>query len=663
MRNRRIVHGKHTRGQAALRIFALLLAAFFAAGCQTTPGGTGHPQAEARAGSLAAAGRHQDAARIYIALAGDAAGDERTRLTLLAVEEWLRDGDIARARTAFASTQQPADTDLATDWALTAARLDLAAGDAAAALQRLQALDDLSLRVEQRLRRDALRGAALFDTGKTREALELLVRRELWLDDTRAVRTNHEIIWAGLIGTPPAQLEAALAEASDPTIRGWLELGLTGTAAAADTLAFRRGVMDWRRSYPRHPALADLVPSLLNVDMAAGAYPRQIGVLLPLSGRSGRAGAAIRDGILGAWFNDFREGMKPLIRFYDVAAEGNVYAYRQAVEDGAEFVIGPLLKPSVMDIATGVEIAVPTLALNTLPDEVEPPAGLYQYALAPEDEAAQVGRRVVIDEYPRGVALVPASDWGERVLGAFAASLDQSGGRLLDYRRYQPGAADFSDTIEDLLLLDESIQRYRRLRGVVGGSLQFEPRRRGDIDFIFLAADGTTARLLRPQLRFHYAGGLPVYATSAINERDGRNDSDLNGVLFPEVPWIVSGRTEIERLRATYAELWPGSAPLSRLHAMGYDAYRLVGALQDGAGSGLEKPLQGMTGELSMDLRGVIHRRLPFATFEQGEIVAVAEPVPDTEDEAELPPGIDILLLDPPRERPPASWDAPADSD
>ncbi|HKL61966.1 MAG TPA: penicillin-binding protein activator, partial [Woeseiaceae bacterium] len=245
---------------------------------------------------------------------------------------------------------------------------------------------------------------------------------------------------------------------------------------------------------------------------------------------------------------------------------------------------------------------------------------------------------------------------------AFAASLDEAGGRLLDYRRYQPGVADFSDTIEDLLLLDESIRRYRRLRSVVGESVQFEPRRRGDIDFIFLAADGTTARLLRPQLRFHYAGNLPVYATSAVNERDGRSNNDLNGILFPEVPWIVSERSEVERVRSTYAELWPGSSPLSRLHAMGYDAYRLVGALQRAA-DGLEEPLQGMTGELTMDRRGVVHRRLPLATFEQGEIVAVAEPLPDIGDEAERPPGIDILLRDSDGAERPAAWDAQTDSD
>ncbi|MEJ2602371.1 MAG: penicillin-binding protein activator [Gammaproteobacteria bacterium] len=662
MRNHRIVHGNDVPGQVWRRLAGVLLIALFAAGCQTTPTSGDYRQAEVRADSLSEAGRHQDAARIYIALAGDVQGGERNRLTLLAVEEWLLAGDTARASNAFASTTPPDDPDARADWTLTAARLDLAVGRPDAALDKLASLGDLELRVEQRLRRDALRGTALFDTGRPLDGLALLVRRELWLDGATEVRRNHDIIWAGLIATPPATLEEALAETNDPTVRGWLALGLIGAGSADDPVAFRRGLIDWRREYPDHPASADLLPSLLDVELATGAYPRQIAVLLPLSGRSGAAGVAIREGMLGAWYNALREGPRPVLRFYDVAADGNVSSYRRALEEGAEFVIGPLLKSSVMDIATGIEIQVPTLALNTLPEEIQSPARFYQFALAPEDEAAQVGSRAVLDDRPRGVALIPRSEWGDRVLDAFAASLQASGGRLLDFRRYEASESDFSDPIESLLLLDESVARYRELRRVLGEPVQFEPRRRGDVDFIFLAADGTRARLLRPQLRFHYAGDIPVYATSAVNGRDGRSNSDLNGVLFPEIPWIVSEGADIVDMRQTYESLWPASEQLSRLNAMGYDAYRLVGALQAGNGS-LQEPLVGMTGELSMSLDGRVHRRLPFAKFEGGEIVAVAEPVPDTLDEADVP-GVYRIPLGEPLQTPGArSWEEPDASD
>jgi hypothetical protein len=54
-----------------------------------------------------------------------------------------------------------------------------------------------------------------------------------------------------------------------------------------------------------------------------------------------------------------------------------------------------------------------------------------------------------------------------------------------------------------ILGFDESQRRYRALSAVVG-ALQFTPRRRDDLQFVFLAGQPVQGRLLRPQLRFHY---------------------------------------------------------------------------------------------------------------------------------------------------------------
>ena len=75
------------------------------------------------------------------------------------------------------------------------------------------------------------------------------------------------------------------------------------------------------------------------------------------------------------------------------------------------------------------------------------------------------------------------------------------------------------------------MQRYQRLRANIGGPLQFDPRRRQDIDFVFLAADAKAGRLIKSQLKFHYSGDLPVYSTSSIYSRDGRSDSDLDELM------------------------------------------------------------------------------------------------------------------------------------
>lgn len=70
----------------ACNLLGVLLIAL-AAGCATQgpPGG----QPEQRAIEAAASGEHQVAAARYITLAREAAGPERDRYTLLAVEQWL----------------------------------------------------------------------------------------------------------------------------------------------------------------------------------------------------------------------------------------------------------------------------------------------------------------------------------------------------------------------------------------------------------------------------------------------------------------------------------------------------------------------------------------------------------------------------------------------
>jgi uncharacterized protein len=59
------------------------------------------------------------------------------------------------------------------------------------------------------------------------------------------------------------------------------------------------------------------------------------------------------------------------------------------------------------------------------------------------------------------------------------------------------------------------------------------------VDFIFLAARPSEALLIRPQLRFHYAGTLPIYATSSIYDPARSDNAELDGVLFADMPWRV----------------------------------------------------------------------------------------------------------------------------
>ena len=442
-------------------------------------------------------------------------------------------------------------------------------------------------------------------------------------------------------------LRNAAGNAGDPVVHGWLTIGSLAASTGQQGVGWSNGLVRWRTRNPDHPALMILgdfdLPDNLLLD-----YPRQIALLLPLSGSTATAGEAIQNGFLGAYFAT-ASGLddRQSVRIYDVNVEGGATAaYATAVADGAEFVVGPLLKQNVAALANDILVPVPVLTLNYLPDDTLAPPGLYQFALAPEDEAIAAAQRALQDGYTRGVALVPSNDWGRRLLTSFATELEGLGGTLLDYRNYSPDKQDFSDEIESLMGLAGSVQRYRRLRANLGGALQFDPRRRQDAEFIFLATPAATGRLLKAQLKFHYSGDLPVYSTSAVNALDGRSNADLNGVMFADTPWVIDPQPWIANLPPLFADYWPEQRRLARLHAMGYDAYNLIASLYAVRGGSMVE-IDGATGELFLDGSGRVHRRLAWAQFQRGEVVPLPRadttggPIEDiSDDDAPLGPDV-----------------------
>jgi outer membrane PBP1 activator LpoA protein len=634
-----IISHPAVKSRSLASIVSLLLFSLLISACGTTGIGGLLGSGEHRAERLARDGQHDDAAGAYIGLASDSIGPERDRLTLLAVEQWLDAGDVVRAERAQSSVQMPDSSPLLAIWKTNSAALSLYRGAADDALLVLEPMSRRSLRRRDRLRVEALRADAWIQKQDPARAVELMKQRESWLDGVSEIERNRNRLWQGLLLSNPQVLREAAQLATDEQTRGWLTLGSLATSTGQQGVGWSNGIYRWRDANPGHPALA-VIGEDAAFDQELLDYPRQVALLLPLSGRSAAAGKAIQNGFLGAYFAtasalDDRQA----VRIYDVNSEGGASAaYQNAVADGAEFVVGPLLKNNVTELANDILVPVPVLTLNYLPDNTLAPPGLYQFALAPEDEAASAAIRAVGDGYSRAVALVPNNDWGRRVLRSFATEFEGLGGTLLDHRNYTPDKQDFSNEIENLMGLSGSVQRYQRLRANVGTGLQFDPRRRQDVEFIFLAAAAGPGRLLKSQLKFHYSGDLPAYSTSSVNSLDGRSNSDLNGIMFADTPWLVDPQPWIRYLPQTYAQYWPEERRLGRLHAMGFDAYNLIASLFAYRG-GEMTDLDGATGELFLDQYGRVHRRLAWAQFQRGEAIAlpaqeeVGGPIQDISDD------------------------------
>jgi len=610
------------------RVFAWLIILTGLAGCATVPmapqSGSAQYAAANQAEELASQGQHRAAADAYLELANKTADyTERQRYLILMAHERLLAGFPEVAKTILSRLGDPIEEPNQLLWIWVTAEIDIATDEperALAILNRAPATQDRDTSLEI-LR---LKGNALFRTGQPVAATNTLIERETWLEDNTDILANQTDLWESYQAWGGA---LTADDDGDPILSGWLDLGRIAWAQRTSPTSMRAALRAWQSSYFNHPANSILVPSILNRLPAVMQYPSRIAVLLPLSGRQKYSARAVRDGLLAAHYLQTEHGARPQIMIYDIDAAGTAGTYAQAIDDGADFVIGPLLKEEVQELAiTG--ISTPTLTLNFLPEQSPRSVGFYQFSLSPEDEARQVARRAASLGQIRALALAPNNAWGKRLLASFTAELRTQGGQILDYQFYDPRNPDFSNIIQRLLLIDESRARRDRLSANIGIQLEYEPRRRADIDLIFLAARASTGKLIRPQLRFHYAGAVPTYSTSAIYEEGSRNNSDLNGIMFPDVPWVIAPDGLSLDVRQTLAEYWPDQAERrSRLYALGFDAYRLIPIVNSGNN---DQEIEGMTGTLYFDDRNRILRRLPWAKMQRGRPVLM-NPIADQE--------------------------------
>ncbi len=550
---------------------------------------------------MAAAGNHADAARAYAELAAGQP-DSHDSYELLSAEQWVAAGDLTEAKQALAAVSPDARTKLPVSRALVAAEIALAENDGVRAIHEL---DSAPVPAEPDLAQNYwyLRGEASFLTGHPVEGTTALIERENFLTDPGAVRANREELFRKIRSAAERGQPLKLPPKADATLAGWLKLGPVAVELDRDPMHATAALEEWRRQYPQHPANQSVQALSQSQIAVANEFPDQIALLLPLSGRAEAVGTAVRDGFIAAYLEQDAVS-RPRLKIYDVAAETVAGAYQHAVQDGASFVVGPLTKEDVAALVPLSAGRTPVLALNFVADSIDPSKNFYQFALLPEDEARSVARRLAAEGKMKGVVILPDGEWGTRIGAAFTDELKTLGGTVLDSGRYESNRADFSDVIRQTL----------QIRGTKG-----EPStHRSDADFVFVAGTPSAERLIVSQLKFHFAGDVPVYSTSDSFEPDPAANADLEGLSFPDMPWMVSNDPVTARIRDSVRGAWPTrTTRRDRLYAFGFDAYRLVPALRSKSLSGMTE-IAGVTGKLRLDDRNRIRRELDWAQMRNG---------------------------------------------
>jgi outer membrane PBP1 activator LpoA protein len=426
-------------------------------------------------------------------------------------------------------------------------------------------------------------------------------------------------ILRSLESIPSGQLAIMIdSQVYDPEFTEWLELALQSRRALVGQTSLAEAAQKWANYHYGHPITAVGFSELITNYSNLFPVPAQVAILLPTEGGLAAAAKAIRDGILSAYLE---HPGNSVIRFYSSgnSNESAIAAYMQAREDGATQIVGPLRSESAGALASLNDTSVPILLLNE-PSEGETVSSLQEglvnsLSLSQAEEAMSIAKNALSQDQTRAIVIVPDTGWGDRIETAFASQFEQGDGRISATARFNSSSEDYSDMLTRLLKIDESKQRKADLQARLGIPLNFEPSRRDDFDFIFMAADPKQGQELKPLLRFHDIGDIPVYAMGRIYS--GRNasasDQDLDGIVFPITNWQLNS-TKADNLAL---ESLRGGA-YGNLFALGQDAWQVLPWLP----LMQEDPdlwFPGDIGALRMEPNGYLERQPAWAQFSAGQ--------------------------------------------
>lgn len=489
------------------------------------------------------------------------------------------------------------------------------------ALSRAQATRPAQLSASLRLLTATTQSQALAQLQDGVAALQVLIDARSGLGDEleqqrletiAQLLQNRDVFWL----QPPGMVSGRM--------QGWLALGEISRRMWGSEQELDDALRQWSIRFLDHPGMPLIAGLREQTASVVRSAPRRVALLLPLSGALAGVGEAIRDGFVAAYL-DGREN-RLQVNVFDTHAMSPTAAFDSAVAGGADLIIGPLKKDAVAEVVAQNAFGLPQLALNSAPFAAQNRPWLLSLALPPEDDAAAAARLAMLQGHKRVVALRGQGEWSQRSTAAFGSALENNGGRLVDEVTFESKSDSYPTAIKALMQLERSQDRAARVQHALGTPILYDLERRQDADALYLAADITDARQIRPQIRFYQGSDLPIYASGRLFDGNKeRYERDLDGVHFCSSPWLLGSSEGWQAKRAQFQQWEPqADKRWARFHAVGEDAYQLATRVRSGGWpQGLS--IAGASGELRITGE-IVDRRLPCAVYRNGRPELVATP-------------------------------------
>lgn len=281
----------------------------------------------------------------------------------------------------------------------------------------------------------------------------------------------------------------------------------------------------------------------------------KVAMLLPLSaaGQAGQIARSLKEAGELALFDTPDAGVILLPKDTRGSPDGARLAATQAIQEGAQLIIGPLFAGSVRAAGSVARAnSVPVIAFST--DRNVAGNGVFLLSFLPAQDVDRIVSYAVSKNKKNFAALIPKSAYGTLVENALNNSLAERGGKLAAIQRY--------DRSEQGL-----IEPVRRIADAI-------KNRRNRIDVLLVPESGPLLRAFATQFA---AQGIPrgrvQIAGTGLWDDDavGRNEALVGGWFAAPPPQSKSAF--VERYQNAYNRQPP------RIASLAYDAVSLAIAL------------------------------------------------------------------------------------
>jgi ABC-type branched-subunit amino acid transport system substrate-binding protein len=279
----------------------------------------------------------------------------------------------------------------------------------------------------------------------------------------------------------------------------------------------------------------------------------RIAILLPLSSPQRDTRAVAQALLQAAQMGMFDMGARSMVllpRDTGNSPEAAAAAANDAIDKGAELILGPLLANDVKAVAPVARARnVPVIAFST--DRTVSGDGVFLLSFLPEQEVSRIVSYAAAQGRTKFAALVPATPYGQRVEEAFRNTVMQSGREVVVVQSYQPNPQAIEPAVKAIAKMN--------------------------FDAIFLPEGGTMLRTLAPVLASNNVDSRKVklLGTGLWDDPAVAKDPSLTGGWYAVPP--QDQRTNfITRFQQLYSTKPP------RIASLAYDAVALSATLAGG---------------------------------------------------------------------------------